>query len=136
MKIPAAVICFALCLAASMPMHAQDIMRFNVPFQFTAGSKVLPAGTYIVTKTLSNDNAFWTISDNHGGRGMFVTNAMYSPIVAHHTSLIFRVDGGQYSLVEFWQDAENGRSVVRPKTSRTRLAQSKPEEVEIAAVHQ
>jgi hypothetical protein len=133
MKISTAVICFVLLVVGALPMQAQDITRFNIPFDFTVGNKVLPAGTYIVTEALPNNPSSWRITNNMGSASMFITNPMSSPWVAHNVSLVFRHDGGQYSLAEFWQDSETGRKVIRPKTN-TRIAQSKSETVEIAAL--
>lgn len=133
MKISAAVVCFLL-LAGSLSARAQEVGRFNVPFDFTSGSQVMPAGTYVVSQAIVDNNAAWIIHDNNGDKSLVMTNALASPLKTHRTSMIFRHDGGQYSLIEFWLDTTSGRSVIRPKTSDVRIAQSKPEVVEIAAL--
>lgn len=136
MKIFSAALSFVLLVAVCVPVHAQDISRFDIPFAFTAGNKVLPAGTYMVQEMLPSNTAVWTISNNQGGTSVFITNSMISPLTSHQVSLVFRRDGGEYSLIEFWQDGARGRSVIRPNTSRTHIAQGKSATVEIAALHQ
>lgn len=126
------VLCLAVFAAACLPAHAQQGVRVNIPFDFTAGHKFLPAGEYVVIPATTRNNAFWMIKNLQNGEGNILnTNSEVSPIKQHQVSLLFHRNGGQYSLMEFWMDENNGRSVVGSKAIDTRIAQA--DIVEIAA---
>ena len=132
MKLWVAVFCFGLFFAAQVPAHAQ---AFKVPFTFTVGKKVLPPGTYTVAQNYPDSDASWVVRKQSGESAIVITNSVGSPLVDHQTSLVFRRDGGEYSLIEFWQDTHRGRSVIRPKLPNTQIAKSQSDVVVIAALH-
>ena len=45
----ATVLLAAACLMAHTGASAQDMMQATIPFDFTVGQKLLPAGTYTIT---------------------------------------------------------------------------------------
>jgi hypothetical protein len=120
----------ALFMGAFVQAHSQTQIRVNVPFDFTVGNHTLPAGQYEVN-TVSNAGNTWRINNHQGNSAVMLTNAASAPKVDHTCSLLFRRFGGEYSLVEFWLDGNQGRDVIRPKIARTVIAQS--DLVQIAA---
>jgi hypothetical protein len=51
LMVPAALA--GLVLAMSLPLHAQThALRVNIPFEFEAGNRTLPAGTYRMVKAM------------------------------------------------------------------------------------
>jgi len=49
----------ALVMAVCLPAVAQTAMRVNIPFNFIAAGKSLPAGQYMVTRVFSGDQTTW-----------------------------------------------------------------------------
>jgi hypothetical protein len=121
----------ALFMGAFVQAHSQTQIRVNVPFDFTVGNHTLPAGQYEVNTVSSTENLTWRINNHQGNSAVMMTNAVSSSKAAHTCSLLFRRSGGEYSLVEFWLDGNEGRDVIRPKIARTVIAQS--DLVQIAA---
>jgi hypothetical protein len=120
-----------LFMGAFVQAHSQTQIRVNVPFDFTVGSHTLPAGQYEVNTVFSNNGSIWRINNHQGNLAVMLTNEASAPKVDHRCSLLFRKSGGEYSLVEFWLDGNQGRDVIRPKIARTVIAQS--DLVQIAA---
>lgn len=120
----------ALFMGAFVQAHSQTQIRINVPFAFTVGNHTLPAGQYEVN-TVPNNESVWRINNHQGNSAFMLTNPTSAPKVDQTCSLLFRKFGGEYSLVEFWLDGNQGRDVITPKIARTVIAQS--ELVQIAA---
>lgn len=130
MRVSKLALACALFMGAFVQAHSQTQIRVNVPFDFTVGNHTLPAGQYEVN-TVPNNESAWRINNHQGNSAVMLTNAVSAPKVDHTCSLLFRKFGGEYSLVEFWLDGNQGRDVIRPKIARTVIAQS--ELVQIAA---
>lgn len=112
----------ALVAAACFPAAAQTELRFNVPFNFVAGGKVMPAGEYTVAPTFGDTDTAWTIA-GHANGAMLLTNHLQSGSSAHEISLVFLRSGGQLSLAEIWSSEETGREVLRSNVKKTLIAQ-------------
>ena len=120
-----------LFIGACIQAHSQTKIRVNIPFDFTVGNHTLPAGRYDVAPVFNSSNSAWQIANRQGDAAFLMTNGVSSLTIEHKVSLLFRQIAGQYSLVEFWPSAKQGRDVIRPKISRTMIAQS--QFVQIAA---
>jgi hypothetical protein len=124
---------FALLVAVCLPAMAQTTMRVNVPFNFIAAGKSLPAGQYIVGPVASFTCA-WSLSSDHTS-AMIITNPADFTAKAHRPSLVFMNAGGAYSLVEIW-NSHSGRNVPQSNVKRTLVSkdESKGDKyVEVAA---
>jgi hypothetical protein len=97
---------FALLVAVCLPAVGQTAMRVDIPFNFIALGKSLPAGHYRVAR-VPNSNSLWYLSDDHNGVIMN-TSLVDSTQKAHGPSLVFLRAGGAYSLIQIW----NGNSGV------------------------
>ena len=126
---------FALLVAVCLPAVAQTAMRVDIPFNFIAGGKSLPAGHYIVAHVFGSDNVAWKISDvsdDHATVG-FLSNSVQSS-QAHRPSLVFLQAGGAYSLIQIWTGQKLGREVFRSKVKQTLVSEGvKDKYVEIGA---
>ena len=121
----------ALLGAVCLPAVAQTRLELDVPFNFIAAGKSLPAGHYTVDAVGSTDSRAWFISNDHASVTVF-SNAVQSPQTAHNLSLVFLQAGGTYSLVQIWDKEHSGREVLRPKVKQTVVAQGS-KYVEVAA---
>jgi hypothetical protein len=86
----------ALLVAACLPVVGQTALRVDIPFNFVAAGKSLPAGHYRVSRLPISDCA-WYISNDHTGASM-LTHLGESKQNSH-PSLVFQRAGGTYSLV-------------------------------------
>lgn len=111
----------ALLVAVCLPAVAQTEMRLDIPFNFIAVGKFLPAGHYMVVRAFG-DRAAWRISNDHAGV-MILTNSVESRQSAHRPGLIFLRTGEAYSLVQIWPEEHFGRDVLRSNVKRTLVAE-------------
>src|SRR5258707_1018496 len=96
---------FALLVTVCLSGVAQSQIRLNVPFDFSVGSKSMPAGHYRVVRVDDNDQSAWRLS-NEQGSVIMLTNPVDSPNRAHPPSLVFLNAGDRYFLVQIW-DSEH-----------------------------
>jgi len=113
---------FALLVAVCLPAVAQTGVQLDIPFNFVAAGKILPAGHYTVVPVFGDDHATWRISNDHDCV-MMLTNLAQSPQTAHRPSLVFLHAGEAYSLVQIWPGGHLGREVFRSNVKQTLVAQ-------------
>ena len=104
----------ALLVAVCLPAVGQTAMRVDIPFNFVATGKSLPAGQYTVARSSGNT---WCISDDHSG-ALMLTSAIDPSRKGHRSSLIFLKAGGTYSLVQIWL-WNSGRAVPQWQVKQT-----------------
>jgi hypothetical protein len=107
---------FAVLAAACLPAIGQTAMRVNVPFNFIAAGKSLPAGQYRVAQIPTSECA-WYLSNDHTGT-MMITSPVDSTQRTHRPSLLFLRAGGTYSLIQIW-NSDSGRDVPQSKVKQT-----------------
>jgi hypothetical protein len=113
----------ALVMAVCLPAVAQTAMRVDIPFNFIAGGKSLPAGRYMVVRVFSGDQAkSWRIYNDKDAVAGFLSNAVESA-QPHGHSLVFLQEGGAYSLIQIWNGGKFGREVMRSKVKQTLVAE-------------
>ena len=108
-------------------------MRANVPFDFTVGGALLPAGQYVVDQ--SAISGFLVVQAERTGRSAvtrFIASEARLPRNAPH--LVFHRYGDQYFLVQVWT-TNSGREIPATKLERL-LAEGRavPGRVVVAAV--
>ena len=121
----------ALFAAVCLPAGAQTALKVNIPFNFVAAGKSLPAGEYRVTSLAKSDNA-WVIANDQVGAVM-LTRRVESPQKTHRSSLVFLQAGGSYSLVQIWNADRSGRDVPKANVKKTLVADEGGKFVEIGA---
>src|SRR5579862_3602444 len=93
-----AVLTLSCLLGLGASAHAQDTegVRVKVPFEFVAGGKTLPAGTYTVGRL--SDDAYSGIEISGLRDGTFVLPIVVDGTVAGQPKLSFEQVGGKYFL--------------------------------------
>jgi len=113
----------ALLVAVYLPAAAQSQIRLNIPFEFSAGGKSLPAGHYTVARVDESDLATWRISNSQSAV-IVLTNSLESPNKAHPPSLVFLCAGDRYFLLQIWASEHSGQALLlKPKVTTIILAQ-------------
>lgn len=115
-------LCLGLFASVCLSAAAQSTLRFNVPFDFVAGGKLMFAGEYNVGPTFGENNTAWTIA-GAGNSVMLLTNGVQSAKASHEISLVFLRSGGRLWLAEVWPSEDFGRKMLRSKISQTLIAQ-------------
>jgi hypothetical protein len=116
----------ALLVAACLPSFGQASLRVDVPFNFVASGKSLPAGHYIVwrqTSSVTNPATIWFLSDNHNT--VMMSTMADSSQKAHHPSLVFLRAGGAYSLIQIW-NGQSGVDVPQWNVKQTLVSKNEP----------
>ena len=113
----------ALLMAVCLPAVAQTQMRLNIPFDFSAAGKSLPAGYYNVAEVFSGNKVAWLVS-GYGGGAMMLTSPVESREKAHRRGLTFWCAGKTCSLTQIWLTENYGRGLpMKSKVKTTILAE-------------
>ena len=118
----------------------------DIPFDFVAANRTLPAGQYDVVNGSSGQEIVKMISAEKGGSVFTLTNAIIANERAEQSKLVFRRYGNRYFLSEIWVAGETvGRKLLKSREEKKmeRELASAPtkshrtyERVEIALVRQ
>jgi hypothetical protein len=94
--------------------QANDIIKVNVPFEFTVGQQTLPAGEYSIVVDASR---FLALRDSDGRvLATVLANRIESSGKPKSTKVKFYGYGGQHVLAQVWrQDEDHGYELGRPK---------------------
>jgi hypothetical protein len=122
----ATILSFVVALTvtfAAVPAAADSFgsIRVDVPFEFSAGHSVFPAGKYTIRPAGVNTNGVIWITSEDGKAGLLLTNSAESVQPKNETALIFHRYGDQYFLFQVWVVGDTlGREI--PKSSMERQA--------------
>ncbi len=104
-------------MASTRVARAQEPMVVNVPFDFVAGSKTLPAGEYAV-KTTGPTHTLVLIDRKDATASIFLnTNAVVANDAQSESKLVFNRYGDRYFLSQVWS-AGNTRGRQLMKSTR------------------
>lgn len=95
------VACIAFATLAAMSGHAQVLIKADVPFDFSAGYGVLPAGEYRIAPTA------WRLSSGIRGLEFVIPKTIESSMDVNGAKLIFHRYGSEYFLAEMWTAADS-----------------------------
>ena len=96
-----------LLVASPVSATPSAVMSASIPFEFTVGKTVLPAGQYDV-KTNYVSSGVLLIQGRDGGPSvMILANTAYSRKSMNETSLVFNKYGNQYFLSKIWTAGED-----------------------------
>jgi hypothetical protein len=122
-----------MVVVTNLPLEAQSsiVLRVNIPFEFHAGEKTLPAGKYTVEK---RGDAL-LISDRNGNNAAIIANPIKNKAYGQESMVVFNRYGDECFLKEVrWSDFSTARGVMESKAER-RLANVIPAEpVKLAAI--
>ena len=111
---------FALSMVAVGQAQAQQRMLVNVPFDFTAGKTVLPAGEYVIAPVDGWSGAVIVKGqDDANASAMLNTNAAQAITAPAKSKLVFHRYGNRYFLSEIWTEGQiRGRELPRPAAEK------------------
>ena len=121
-----------LVLVTNTTVQAQSLaMRVQIPFEFHAGEKVLPAGTYIIQR---RGDAI-TVSDGRGNATAAIANAVPNKSAKLDDMVVFHRYGDLRFLTEVrWRGYSTARGLTESK-AESRLAKAIAVETEqLAAI--
>jgi len=103
-------------LVMDLPLHAQSLaLRANIPFEFQAGDKVLPAGTYIFER---RGDAIM-VSDRNGHAAVAIANAIPNKAYRLENLIVFKAYGAKHFLSEVrWSEMSTARGLLESKDDR------------------
>ena len=95
---------------------ATDLLKAQIDFQFTAGDKALPPGSYEI-KTLNNDQVIRIQGEGGNSAMVNVITRLAAEIHAtpQDSHLVFDKVGNSYLLSEIWIPAQDGYVLVTTK---------------------
>ena len=99
-RIIAMAFCLASLIVASHASAQDHVVKADIPFDFTAGGKLLPAGTYLVTSDTSSPNVIQIQSSRQNIGVLSMAYAAYAAPedVSKRGKLVFNRYGHQYFL--------------------------------------
>jgi len=125
-----------LLIIAAVSVAAQSPRgkTIQIPFTFTVGDKILPAGNYTVEPYSKDNNNVWLIQRRYTNTTALVTT---NPVRANETqeksTLVFQKIGDQYFLSQIWTGGGNSGRQLRTPNVKNEVAKIERETVVIAA---
>ena len=109
----------SVALLAASTLFAQEPQRlkFEVPFGFHVGDKILPSGMYTL-ETNTVGNMMRVRSVDCKASAMTLSNAIGPSATPHQARLIFTRYGEQYFLSEVWPLDIGGRALLKTKLEK------------------
>jgi hypothetical protein len=101
----ALVTCVAFVTVAARPSHAQVLIKADVPFSFSAGYGVLPAGEYSIAPTGFGQPML--LSNGRRGVELMTPNTTDWREKISAPKLVFHRYGDEYFLAEIWTSADD-----------------------------
>ncbi|HET7891674.1 MAG TPA: hypothetical protein VFL34_09115 [Candidatus Sulfotelmatobacter sp.] len=122
----------ALFVAVCLSTSVQAQVRVDVPFNFVAAGKLLPAGHYIVEPVFDADRSVWRVTNGSVGV-ILLTNPGELLKSPQRRGMVFFFSDGRFSLIELrTSDSESRELPLRAKVT-TRLKAEAVKYIEIEA---
>ena len=103
-----------IVLLAATSAHAEpDRLKFSVPFDFSVGSDVLPAGDYTLERVFAHDSKLFRIhsADNRHQATFLITTSVHTNHV-NKARVVFKRHDQRYALTRFWLAGAGGARVL------------------------
>ena len=108
-------------MAMTRVAQAQNAIAVNVPFDFVAGGKTLPAGEYSVRASGAGNTLILIDRKDTSVSALIITNAVVSRDMQTESKLVFNRYGDRYFLSQVWSEGNSqGRQLL--KTAREKEA--------------
>lgn len=117
----ALVACVAFVTLAATSSPAQVLIKADVPFEFSAGHGVLPAGEYNIT--LSSSPSILVLSSGQRGVEIMMPKTTEERN-SEATKLVFHRYGDEYFLAEIWSEADGSMRTLRATPRERQLAKA------------
>jgi hypothetical protein len=105
---------FVLSIVAAAQCGAQSVgvIQVNIPFEFQAGNRTLPAGEYRIERLSAEMEGIQLIRQSDGKAATLVTTLpSESKDESAPPRLIFDRYGNEYFLAQIWTDGTHGRQL-------------------------
>src|SRR5215218_1782512 len=134
--IPVLALLFTLAATSSAQSARRTVIL--IPFDFVAGEKVLPAGTYRVEPVRRDSYTAWEIRSTSGSAGaVIMTSSLGGGAATAEPKLVFQKYAETYVLAQVWPASDAaGREVVQSRRARATIESlagkgAKPEAVNV-----
>ncbi|MGC2660003.1 MAG: hypothetical protein WA324_18755 [Bryobacteraceae bacterium] len=95
-----------------------DRLNVSIPFDFTVGKTMLPAGDYTIDRTFGSPLVFIRDSQYHV-KAAAISMPEYSTGKPSDSKVVFRVHGGRHYLASTWSSASGaGREFLQTPAER------------------
>jgi hypothetical protein len=110
----------SMALAAQAQASGRTQLTANIPFDFYAGNKKLPAGEYTVVQVNpASDNAILQLQSRDGSASALVQMTATMGRAEKSAKLIFNRYGDNYFFAQVWIDGDrNGLQAATPRSER------------------
>ena len=116
--------------ATSLTAQSKPLMTVNVPFNFAAGAKTLPAGEYRVSAMARNVVAIQTA--DYKTTVMLVSHSTENTNMDGLGGLTFNRYGDRYFLSQIWMGSNLGQEVPKTRAEREQIAATGPSHAVVA----
>jgi hypothetical protein len=119
----------ALLIFPNVSQAQSASLKFDVPFEFHVGDKVMPAGSY----TVKNIGEAVRISDGAGHTASIMTNPVSYSAAGLTNQLVFNHYGSERFLSEIrWQGYKTSRGVIKSKAEMALAKATKADRLNVA----
>ena len=117
----AAILLGVLTLASTAQAQGTErVIKVNIPFEFSVGDRVFPAGHYSLVSTTP---ALLQLRDTEGHiLTRVLTNSVETSNTPAEPKLRFSSNGGRYSLAQVWQENDSIGQQLQPSKALLKTA--------------
>jgi hypothetical protein len=120
-------------LLAAGSVHAQSPVKANIPFDFTAGSRSLPAGEYTIT-AMGDAGTLLLIAGSGSSKAFVIPHGVETLAAPTSSKLVFNRYGNRYFLSQIWVQGERrGCELPRTRFEQEMASNARPDSVAILA---
>ena len=106
----------------------------HIPFNFSVGEKIFPAGKYVIERNRKDSDTVWVIRHKDNvGKALLLTRPVRANDTVEETRLVFNRYDDLYFLAEFWSPgSQTGREIQlsnREKALEKALAEKRSEHI-------
>lgn len=114
-----------LFTTGQLSAQTSQVMKFDIPFEFSVGSKVMPAGKY----TFSVDTLGVAVTPNTSGKihAIIIARLSGPAQFLRDGALVFDRSGGGHILAEVWMPGTDGMLLHKNPNNYERMVLSVPE---------
>ncbi|MBI5282916.1 MAG: hypothetical protein HY858_14620 [Candidatus Solibacter usitatus] len=127
------VLAVMVCVALAVPAAAATMVRVEIPFAFDAAEIAMPAGQYVIERSLGAGMLYLT--NEKGEKRVVMTVPVGNPNQPHNPRLVFEKYGATYRLAEVHMAGMHAGAGI-PATKNQMLVAKRqwPERVVVALV--
>jgi hypothetical protein len=107
--------------ATSLTAQSKPLIKVNVPFNFVAGAKTLPAGEYQVQTERPNVVLIQS-KDSTSNMNLVIAHSAQNTQMNGVAALKFNRYGDRYFLSEIWTGSDLGRQLPKSRAEKEQIA--------------